>query len=280
MTTILLQIASEARRCELAELLTNEKFEVISESGELMNQSADVILSDGSRNATLARAREPGGVAGQVALAAVDWVGPADVVLPDDATQREMTLVCTLLAEITRLRRENDHRRRERSEMRHLAFSDPLTELPNRRAWDDEAHQHFDRAVAAGQPLSLAIVDLDHFKNVNGSYGFAIGDKVLKDAARAISASVRASDFLARLGGDEFGLLLPASDPSAVATIMERIRRAIANHCSGPMGPNISASVGFAMLQHDEKFSKLFDRADAALRRAKEMGRDRAVSAS
>jgi diguanylate cyclase (GGDEF)-like protein len=275
MSTILLQIADKNQQQRFADSL-REKFDVIAESLEQCGGDVDAVLADHSPDLRTPRSLRAADQ--HLALAAIGWEGPADVVLPADVTNRELSLVCSLLTEITRLRRESSNRHLERTEMRHLAYSDPLTGIPNRRAWDQQAEQQFELAVRSGTSLGLAIIDLDHFKQVNDRYGHASGDEALKSAARAISASVRASDFVARLGGDEFGLLLPELVPSAAATVMERIRRAVATQCSRPAGPNISASIGYALRTTESKFSTFFDRCDDALRQAKGNGRDRAAA--
>jgi diguanylate cyclase (GGDEF)-like protein len=278
MTTILLQIDDQRQRSAVADTLRQENFEVIGNAGESASQAVDAVLADHAVRKTPAIAAEMGSVCDQVALAAIGWEGPADVVLPEDVTDRELKLVCSLLVEITRLRRESTHRFHERTAMQQLAFSDALTTIPNRRAWDHESARQFEQTLISDRPLALAIIDLDQFKSVNDRYGHASGDEVLKSAARAISASVRASDFLARLGGDEFGLLLPDVLPTALPGVVERIRRSVATQCSRPVGPNVSASIGYAMRKDEASLTQLFERCDAALRQAKDNGRDRAIA--
>lgn len=278
MTTIFLSIHDERRREAFASALAGVTTEVISAAESSPNGlRVDVIVSDRMIDTNRDAAAEQSPARNRVAVAAIGWNGPADVVLPGDATPREVALACSLLSEIVRLRREGWDSHDERAEMRQLAYSDPLTGIPNRRAWDHEMGRQFERAACNNRSLGLALVDLDNFKNVNDQYGHAAGDEVLKEAARAISASVRGSDFIARMGGDEFGLLLPEVDLGAVSSVVERIRRAIATRCSRPVGPNISASVGYSILRENDKFTTLFERADAALRDAKRLGRDRAV---
>jgi diguanylate cyclase (GGDEF)-like protein len=277
MTTIVLKIDDEKRRGTLADTLREEKFNVVDAAGDSAMTMADAILADHSTGLDSVASRDAAADRAHVGLAAIGWEGPADVVLPDDVSDRELKLVCSLLAEITRLRRESSRRFHERTEMQQLAFSDSLTAVPNRRGWDQEAECHFEHACVTGRPLAIAIIDLDHFKSVNDQYGHGTGDEVLRSAARAIAASVRSSDYLARLGGDEFGLLLPDVATTALPSVMERVRRAIAAHCSRPVGPNVSASIGYSMRHEETKLSQLFERCDIALRQAKSSGRDRAT---
>lgn len=278
MTTILLKIENEFRRRAFAAALAETSMEVVVVANGMPPElSFEIIVSDTPLELPNARSRSGELIQGNVAVAAIGWDGPADIHLPQDVTPRELCLVCSLLREIVRLRREGLASYRERMEMRQLAYSDPLTGIPNRRAWEHELKRYFDRAKSSCNTFALAVVDLDHFKNVNDRYGHASGDEVLKDAARAVLASVRASDFVARIGGDEFGLLLIAADNLMVAGIVERIRRAIATHCSRPAGPSISVSVGYTALRPDDSLPVLFGRADSALQKAKGSGRDRAV---
>jgi diguanylate cyclase (GGDEF)-like protein len=215
----------------------------------------------------------PNHPAGTTGVIALGWDGPADVVLPSDATVREIVLACTLLLEIVRLREERSNDQLERQHMLQLANSDPLTGLPNRRAWDEELVRRLARA-AAPRPLTLAILDLDHFKAINDSQGHVYGDEVLRSAAQSMLASVRESDFVARLGGDEFGLLL--DNCPAAAGVLDRIRHGLALRCAAP-GPVVSASAGYASARPVDTPAAIYERADAALRIAKQTGRDRVV---
>jgi diguanylate cyclase (GGDEF)-like protein len=216
---------------------------------------------------------------GITALIVIGHDGPADVVLPADTTPRELALACTLLTEIVMLRSQRSESISARGHLQNLAYSDPLTGIANRRAWDEELARRRNQPSAGPARWGLAILDLDRFKEINDRYGHTTGDHVLKRAAHAIAAGVRASDFAARLGGDEFGLLLANVDSADAASVVERIRRGVAAQCSGPAGPNVTASAGFAILVEPDTCETLFERADCALRHAKEKGRDRTLGA-
>lgn len=269
MTTVLLRIQDRDRQRQIAEALAQSNFEVLLDAVEnATHEAPEIIVSDQTVEADPRR---------RPAIAAIGWQGPADAMLAEDATAREIRLACSLLTEIVRLQKESRDSLRERADWQHRANSDPVTGLANRRAWDEEAPRMFARAAAEGRSLCLAILDLDRFKKVNDRYGHAVGDEVLKDAARAIAASVRASDFLARIGGDEFTLLLCDADAVAAAGVVERIRRAVANKCSHAAGPAVSISVGYSSLREGDRLEDLFERSDAALLQAKQEGRDRTV---
>jgi len=158
-----------------------------------------------------------------------------------------------------------------REQLAHQALHDPLTDLPNRTLLADRLRQ----AMALGQrnraPLALFFVDLDHFKEVNDTYGHAHGDSLLMQVGERLRAAVRKSDTVARLGGDEFALVLPDSDAGASAVIAEKILATLAEPfvvegTSIPAG----ASIGIAIYpDHGTKPDTLMRRADAAMYQAK-----------
>ena len=152
-----------------------------------------------------------------------------------------------------------------------VANTDELTRVANRRGWEREFEREMARARRGGTSLCVAILDLDHFKEFNDSYGHLAGDRVLRDCAEAWSAQLRVGDLLARYGGEEFAVLLPACDPEAAAALVERLRAAT------PPGQTVSA--GVASWSGSEEMLELMKRADAALYQAKSRGRDRTVLA-
>lgn len=151
---------------------------------------------------------------------------------------------------------------------------DALTGVLNRGGWDSHAEAALERAVLAGQPVSLAFLDLDHFKRVNDVYGHAVGDEVLERVAAVIRSELRESDLVARLGGEEFVLMLVGADRAEAGRIAERIREAVA---TAPVPVRATLSAGVAQLSEGERLEGLMHRADLALLRAKQTGRDRVV---
>jgi diguanylate cyclase (GGDEF)-like protein len=145
-----------------------------------------------------------------------------------------------------------------------MAQTDPLTGLPNRRAWD----ARLARAVNEGQELTIAMLDLDHFKDFNDTHGHPAGDRLLKETAAAWRDQVRGGDLLARLGGEEFGLLLFDCGLDAASDVTERLR--------GLVTEGQTCSVGLALRRDDEAVETVMARADRALYDAKASGRDRA----
>ncbi|HUA75564.1 MAG TPA: diguanylate cyclase [Solirubrobacteraceae bacterium] len=143
------------------------------------------------------------------------------------------------------------------------ASTDPLTGLPNRRAWDASLAE----ALRDGAVATVAILDLDHFKQYNDTYGHPAGDRLLKESAAMWREQLRSGDLLARIGGEEFGLLLPNCDRSRALDVIERLRGAVYHERT--------CSVGFAVHLPGETAEQVMARADAALYEAKEAGRDR-----
>ncbi len=146
----------------------------------------------------------------------------------------------------------------------NMAQTDPLTGLPNRRAWDASVEQ----ALSEGRNLTVAMLDFDHFKEYNDTHGHPAGDRLLKETAAMWLHMVRTGDLLARLGGEEFGLLLLDCDTEHATEVIERLRAAVCG--------NQTCSAGFAQREPDEEIETVMARADAALYEAKSAGRDRA----
>ncbi len=167
--------------------------------------------------------------------------------------------------------------------LQQLAQTDPLTELHNRRHMMDTLEAEFDRSSRVGSPFALLMVDLDHFKRVNDTYGHQLGDKVLQSTAWEIRALLRQYDSAARFGGEEFALLLPETTLSGANLVAERLRQSINNiEFAGPLSKlKISISVGVAAIPHAKisTVSDLVRLADDALYAAKRNGRNRVENA-
>jgi diguanylate cyclase (GGDEF)-like protein len=148
------------------------------------------------------------------------------------------------------------------SQLADMASTDPLTGLPNRRAWD----VHVSRALSAGERFTIAMLDFDHFKEFNDAYGHPAGDRLLKETAAMWREQLRSGDLLARLGGEEFGLLLIDCDTARAVEVIERLRKLIYG--------NRTCSAGFAARRPGESAEAVIARADSALYEAKTSGRD------
>jgi diguanylate cyclase (GGDEF)-like protein len=164
-----------------------------------------------------------------------------------------------------------------------LAATDGLTNLMNRRAFMEALVRDVSRARRARVPLSLIMIDVDHFKSVNDKYGHQVGDYVLVQVAQALARTVRVGDLLGRFGGEEFIVLLPGTEPKNAMVVAERLRAAVgAIEIKGSFGAfRVTASLGVASVPGDAANpDELVSRADQALYAAKGAGRDRVVMAS
>lgn len=156
-----------------------------------------------------------------------------------------------------------------------LSQTDPLTSLRNRRAFDERLDDAFEHARRYERPLSLAIVDVDHFKSINDAFGHDTGDAVLRGVAKIIGAGTRQSDFAARVGGEEFAILLPETALFEALQFGEKLRSSIA--AEPVAGHEVRVSIGIASFPHSQVpgQAELFRAADQALYRAKMNGRNR-----
>ena len=169
----------------------------------------------------------------------------------------------------------------DNARLEQLAQTDALTQLLNRRALTERITAEMERALRYDSSMALLMIDLDHFKRVNDSYGHLVGDDVLRDVAALLTKTIRTTDMVARYGGEEFLVLLPETDDAGAAMFAERIREAVESHdFGGPAdqpGLGLTTSVGVATFPaaRIESVEDLFARADAALYRAKADGRNR-----
>ncbi|HEU4844042.1 MAG TPA: GGDEF domain-containing protein, partial [Burkholderiaceae bacterium] len=164
-----------------------------------------------------------------------------------------------------------------------IAYTDPLTQLANRRAFFQQADAAFAIASRYQRPLALLMIDLDHFKLVNDNHGHAAGDAVLVRTASCLRHSVRHADLPARLGGEEFVVMLPETTLAEAQETAERIRKTIEQsppaQYEGRAIP-VTASVGVAMMRSDSKgIEAILNEADMALYAAKQTGRNKVATA-
>ncbi|UST95581.1 GGDEF domain-containing protein [Pseudomonas siliginis] len=195
-----------------------------------------------------------------------------------DAREQEVAARLKSLSErVAHMEQEAMGFREHLEEQRQKALIDPLTGLPNRAAWSERLEHEIQQWQQHGNTLSLAMLDLDHFKRINDSYGHLAGDKVLKIIATVLRKRLRGSDFIARFGGEEFVLLLPATPPAVGAKLLETLRAAIEAcpfHFKGER-VTITISMGLASFRVGEHSDLVLKRADQALYRAKNAGRNR-----
>ncbi|RDZ25952.1 diguanylate cyclase [Lysobacter silvisoli] len=169
--------------------------------------------------------------------------------------------------------------------LRRMAWVDGLTGVANRRQFDERLEREWQRCRRAGQPLSASIVDIDHFKAYNDTYGHLAGDDCLRQVAAAIEGSLaRAGDLVARTGGEEFTCLLPEIDLDGALTVVENVERAVRAlgivHAGSELGV-VTVSIGVASARADGEstIAGLLTQADNGLYRAKRAGRARVCAA-
>jgi len=165
----------------------------------------------------------------------------------------------------------------DNARLRRLAETDPLTESYNREFLQQQLPRTLERAEQLGEPLALAMVDVDHFKDVNDRCGHAVGDRVLAEVAHRLRAGIRACDFLVRFGGEEFLAILPGADAARALEIAERIRARLEDDpiAVEALAIAIRISVGVAERRRGDSSTDLIRRADDALYAAKRSGRNR-----
>lgn len=166
-----------------------------------------------------------------------------------------------------------------------LSYADPVTSVANRRRFDEALEHEWRRAERMRIPLALIMIDVDRFKEFNDTYGHQRGDEVLRTVATALNDGLkRSGDLLGRYGGEEFGVILPDTDLDGAVLVAEQLRRRIKRlaiaHDASHVAPHVTISCGVASLEPDKggDIHLLLRQADAALYRAKELGRDRVAT--
>jgi len=274
---ILLATRDEERQRAWSDALKTARCQLVAANGEPA-EDIDVLVIDQPLSETNLAVDEDRLARGQMGMIAVGIGMPADVSLPADHSSRELRLACLLLAEIVRLRRQREASRRQERVLTHLALSDPLTGLPNRRAWEQQVAERLGGA-GEGTRWCVALLDVDNFHLVNERLGHIEGDASLRRIADRLADTMRRAGFLARLGGDEFAVLLEGVDEARAAAVVDLIRIQAAEE--GDESANrlpLRLSAGWAALVGPVAKSAINDgmqRADEALRLAKKEGRNR-----
>ncbi len=166
--------------------------------------------------------------------------------------------------------------------IRAESLTDPLTGLGNRKYFDRSIDMAVQTALANGEPLSLLMFDIDHFKSFNDSYGHLTGDQVLRLVGLSLKQTIKGQDITARYGGEEFAVVLPNTALRQALTVADHIRRAVMSKelkkkSTGEILGRVTISVGVSMLKPDDDTDSLIERADACLYAAKRNGRNRVI---
>jgi diguanylate cyclase (GGDEF)-like protein len=201
----------------------------------------------------------------------------ADDVLAPPVFAAELAL---RLARSANFRRHVDGLLDEVAELNELSLTDALTGVPNRRSFQDRLKDEFRRAQRYDDPLALVLLDLDHFKVINDTFGHPEGDVVLREVAGRLRLCVRETDFIARYGGEEFALLLPKTQLGGALTVAERVRSDLAA-LEVPLQRQVTASLGISIFPNQAITSAdaLVRVADDALYEAKRAGRNKVALA-
>jgi diguanylate cyclase len=166
--------------------------------------------------------------------------------------------------------------------IRNESLTDPLTSLGNRKFFDRALENAVAQAAEGGEPLSLLMLDIDHFKSFNDNYGHLTGDQVLRLVAMSLKQTTKGQDIAARYGGEEFAVVLPNTALRQALTVADNIRRAVMSKqlkkkSTGEILGRVTISVGVSMLQPGDDRDRLIERADACLYAAKRNGRNRVI---
>ena len=190
-----------------------------------------------------------------------------------DVMERDTQRMQVLEKEVQSLRGDVD-------EARRIASTDPLTGASNRAVFDETLARLIDRGNAGAGEFALLFIDVDHFKSINDRHGHLVGDRVLRGLVEVLRAGVRRDDVVARYGGEEFAVLLPTANAKVGMRSAEKLRKAVEERTWTADGNSVlrfTVSVGVAGHQAGDTVESLVGRADAALYRAKQEGRNRSV---
>jgi len=161
-----------------------------------------------------------------------------------------------------------------------LARTDPLTKMNNRRAFFEYGEIIFEQTLRYRHSLSIVMLDIDYFKNINDTYDHPVGDTALKSLKSAIETVTRSSDISARIGGEEFAIILPETNAKEAELLSQRLRSVIENNTTHEASNKITFTASFGVteiLNNDNKLEYILNRADQALYQAKEQGRNRVI---
>ncbi|HET9645766.1 MAG TPA: GGDEF domain-containing protein [Burkholderiaceae bacterium] len=201
-----------------------------------------------------------------------EWMLSPGPLLTEMVLSQAMFVV--LLTAVVRLRSSHDRATADAQVLRELAGTDVLTDLPNRREMDERLTQALALCERKGQPLSVAIIDVDRFKSINDRFGHSAGDAVLKQLGRSMRGELRTSDVLGRWGGEEFLLFTPGTDAYAAAELADRMRTAVQRQTFAHHEA-VTVSIGVSQWRPGDSLETLLQRADSALYLGKTNGRNR-----
>ena len=249
---------------------------VIGEIDDVMQLIGDALGMSAAYNASLSGATER-------LTRAVDRVQVMKVVDALVKTTNEMRDTTKALEDRLALSKaEISNLQQSLEAIRAESLTDPLTGLGNRKYFDRSLEAAVANAFETGEPLSLMMFDIDHFKSFNDSYGHLTGDQVLRLVGMSLKQSIKGQDITARYGGEEFAVVLPNTALRQALTVADHVRRAVMSNelkkkSTGEILGRVTISVGVSMLKEGDDIDSLIERADACLYAAKRGGRNRVV---
>lgn len=201
-----------------------------------------------------------------------------------EATHKAQTHNSALEKQLETSTREVAKLREHLDQVRRDAMTDALTNLANRKAFDEHLEGSVDAAHANGKALTLAVIDIDHFKRFNDTWGHQTGDQVLRYVASVLGRTAKSPRLAARYGGEEFAMIFPDESPASVQKALNAVLKEISSRALRRRSTNdelgaVTISAGFARLRPDETAACLLERADAALYASKRSGRNRVTDA-
>jgi diguanylate cyclase (GGDEF)-like protein len=213
----------------------------------------------------------------QANLVNVPWLAGGDMMLASGLVTLMLALAMVYLALLLTYERTGRRLLESQRQLRILADTDTLTEVPNRRHFYELATKAL--ALSAAGKASLVMFDIDHFKQINDHLGHAEGDEALREVARCTREVLRARDVAGRIGGDEFAMLLPETTVDEAMSVAARVATRLDEVHAGGQGVPLSLSFGVVLAREGENIADALHRADQALYEAKRQGRSRAVTA-
>ena len=200
-----------------------------------------------------------------------------------EETRRMQDANVALESQLQSSREDIQALQRDLDDVRREALLDPLTKIFNRKHFDEGLVRAFTEAKTSGQPMSLMLLDIDHFKRFNDTWGHQTGDQVLRLVAMTLKSNIKGKDIAARYGGEEFAAILPDTDLEGAVILADNIRKAVQakellKRSTNEKLGRITASFGVAAYRKDDTPSSLIERADRGLYAAKHAGRNRVVS--
>ncbi|MDA9435086.1 GGDEF domain-containing protein [Bradyrhizobium sp. CCBAU 51627] len=249
---------------------------VIGEIDDVMTVLSDAIGMTGTYDASLSGASEQLSSAGsREQIKAI-----VEALLRSTGEMRETNK--TLEDRLSLSKNEISNLQQSLEAIRAESLTDPLTGLGNRKYFDRMIGMAVQSALASDEPLSLLLLDIDHFKSFNDSYGHLTGDQVLRLVGLSLKQTIKGQDITARYGGEEFAVVLPSTALRQALTVADHIRRAVMakelkKKSTGEILGRVTISVGVSMLKQGDDTDALIERADACLYAAKRNGRNRVI---